>query len=242
LEEASPEQLANVGAFIVDFDGTLYDPGHFVRRLILGGGPEERLSLREIRLVGAERKTRKEFAGCDYGGAEAYYGRFFAALERRARSFAPSGAAAAAELRQWYFSRYLPRMIRIVGRFYSPRPGAAELLRALEERRIPHAVYSDYPCVRERLEALGLDPGICGLLFGPEHFGAQKPAAGPFLAIAAALGCEPGRVLVIGDKDSTDGAGARAAGMLYRRVREGVFAELAGSLLRKAHQTPSTAP
>jgi FMN phosphatase YigB (HAD superfamily) len=224
----APERVKYAGAFIFDFDGTLYDPRHFVRRLLFGGGPAERLSLREIRLIGAERKTRKEFSGCDYGGAEAYYEQFFAALERRARFFA-SGAASAAALRQWYFGRYMPRMAAVLRQFYSPRPGAAEFLGILERRRIPHAVYSDYPCARERLEAIGLDPGVCGPCFGPENFGAQKPAAAPFLVIAAALGCEPGKTLVIGDKDSADGAGAEAAGMMYLPVQDRTFAELANT-------------
>jgi HAD superfamily hydrolase (TIGR01549 family) len=229
------ERVKNAGAFIFDFDGTLYNPKHFTRRLLFGSGPVERLSLQEIRLAGAERKTRKEFAGCDYGNAEAYYGQFFAALERRARFFVvprnavPGAPANAAVLRQWYFGRYLPRMIRILRQFYSPRPGAVEFLQALERGNIPHAVYSDYPCARERLEAIGLDPGVCGPIFGPENFGTQKPAAAPLLAIAAALGCEPNKTMVIGDKDSADGAGAKAAGMMYLRIDPQTFAELAGS-------------
>ena len=228
MQAGAPARVKDAGAFIVDFDGTLYDPAHFARRLLLGGGPVQRLSLREILLIRAERKTRKEFSGCDYGEAELYYERFFAALERRARFFVPaaSGTENAAALRQWYFGRYLPRMAGVLRQFYAPRPGAAEFLQTLERRRIPHAVYSDYPCVRERLEAIGLDPGVCGPCFGPENFGARKPAAAPFLAIAAALGCEPGKTLVIGDKDGADGAGAKAAGMLYLRVRDRTFAEL----------------
>jgi HAD superfamily hydrolase (TIGR01549 family) len=223
----APELVKSAGAFIFDFDGTLNNPNHFTRRLLFGSGPVERLSLQEIRLVGAERKTRKEFAGCDYGNAEAYYGQFFAALERRARFFVPGAAANAAALRQWYFVRYMPRLIRVLRQFYSPRSGAAEFFQTLEHGKIPHAVYSDYPRARERLEAIGLDPGVCGLIFGPENFGARKPAAAPFLAIAAALGCEPGKTLVIGDKDNADGVGAKAAGMMYLRVRDRTFAELA---------------
>jgi FMN phosphatase YigB (HAD superfamily) len=223
LRVCAPECVKNVGAFIFDFDGTLYDPKHFVRRLLFSGLPPDRFSLREIRLIGAERKTRKEFSGCDYGSAEAYYERFFAALERRTRSFVPPALHGAGALRQWYFGRYMSRMIAVLQKAYPPRPGAAEFFQILTDKNIPHAVYSDYPCVRERLEAIGLDPGLCGLLFGPDSFGAQKPAAAPFLAIAASLGCEPGRTLVIGDKDSADGAGAEAAGMMYLRINPRSF-------------------
>jgi FMN phosphatase YigB (HAD superfamily) len=254
-EESAPECVKSAGAFIFDFDGTLYDPKHFARRLLFGGfpgsgksGPGQNrldqnrpgpLSLQEIRRIGAERKTRKAFSGCAYPSAETYYEHFFAALERRAPGFfappalcdgAVGGSGAGDGARQWYFGRYIPRMIAVLRHFYSPRPGAAEFFQILERRNIPRAVYSDYPRVRERLEAIGLDPGASGLLFGPENFGAQKPAPGPFLAIAAALGCEPGRILVIGDKDGADGAGARAAGMMYLRVQDRTFAELADTV------------
>ncbi|MDR1144057.1 MAG: HAD family hydrolase [Spirochaetaceae bacterium] len=230
LQSRAPECIKNAGAFIFDFDGTLYDPKHFVRRLLFGGPPGGRFSVPEIRLIGAERKTRKEFSGCDYGGAEPYYERFFAALERQVRGFPLMTPALheAGGLRQWYFNRYMPRMTAVLGHYYSPRPGAAEFFQFLADGNIPRAVYSDYPQVRERLEAIGLDPGLCGLLFGPESFGAQKPAAAPFLSIAASLGREPGRTLVVGDKDSADGAGARAAGMMYLRITPGSFGELSG--------------
>jgi FMN phosphatase YigB (HAD superfamily) len=227
FQESAPGFVKNAGAFIVDFDGSLYDPKHFVRRLLFGNGPVEGLSLQEIRLIAGERKTRKEFAGCDYGNPEAYYEQFFAALERRARFLVPAASWNAAALRRWYFDRYIPRMTGVLRQCYAPRPGAAEFLQTLERGKIPHAVYPDYPCVRERLEAIGLDPGICGQLFGPEHFGAQKPAAAPFLSIAAALNCAPNKTLVIGDKDSADGAGAKAAGMMYLRVQPKTFEQLA---------------
>jgi FMN phosphatase YigB (HAD superfamily) len=235
----------NAGALIFDLDGTLYDSKYFTRRLLfsgfLSGGsgkdPVGRVvaagsagaggfSLGEIRIIGAERKTRKEFAGCDYGGAETYYGHFFAALERRTRGFAPRALRGASALEGWYFNRYMPRMTAVLRALYPARPGAAELLQTLTRTGIPHAVYSDYPRVEERLDAIGLDPRVCGLLFGPEDFGAQKPAPGPFLGIAASLRCEPARTLVIGDRDDTDGAGAQAAGMMYLSAGPRIFAEL----------------
>jgi FMN phosphatase YigB (HAD superfamily) len=77
-------------------------------------------------------------------------------------------------------------------------------------------VYSDYPQTGDRLRAIGLDPP--SRVYGPEDFGAQKPAPRPFLSIAADLGAAPAAVLVAGDRDDTDGAGAAAAGMQYARI------------------------
>jgi HAD superfamily hydrolase (TIGR01509 family) len=46
-----------------------------------------------------------------------------------------------------------------------------------------------------------------------------KPHPDGMLRAARALGVEPSRCLVIGDRDDADGAAARAAGMAFRRVR-----------------------
>jgi HAD superfamily hydrolase (TIGR01549 family) len=191
------------GAFIFDFDGTLYAPEKFALRLIAA-------QPLELFLIGAERRVRKEFAGRDCLSAEAYYSEYFTALSRAARR-------SPAFMRRWYFESYMPRMIRVLNAHYRPRHGAAELFASLRERHIPFAVYSDYPRTLERLKAIGLDAAP-GEYYGPEDFGAQKPAARPFLSIAAALGCESGRVLVAGDRDKTDGAGAAAAGMGFIKI------------------------
>jgi beta-phosphoglucomutase-like phosphatase (HAD superfamily) len=130
-------------------------------------------------------------------------------------------------------------MIRVLKKYYRPRPGAAELFRLLDSGEKPAAgealreappgrnllrgmaIYSDYPCLRERLEALDLAPGGRTRLYGPESFGAQKPAPGPFLRIARDLGVSPGETLVIGDREDTDGAGALKAGMSFFRLDDG---------------------
>jgi beta-phosphoglucomutase-like phosphatase (HAD superfamily) len=216
--EEPPRPPPEVRALIFDLDGTLYDSKNIARRLILAR-PFDAL------LVGAERRTRKMFAGRVYDSAESYYREFFLEFSRQACSSAP-------RVRRWYFETYLPLMIRVLKEHYRPRPLAAELFAALESgenrwgRKIPFAVYSDYPLTGERLRALGLDPGPGGRLYGPEDLGAQKPAAAPFLRIAEDLGSLPGNTLVAGDRDDTDGAGARAAGMGYFRVDAGSWARL----------------
>jgi HAD superfamily hydrolase (TIGR01549 family) len=203
----SPADLVRAaGALIFDFDGTLYDTAGLARRLILAC-PAEAFTLL------AERKTRKALAGCDYGGPEAWYGEFFSRMSRLVNK-PPE------DLRAWYFDRYMPRMTEILRRHYRPRPGAAELFRALRAAALPFAVYSDYPRTAERLAALGLD-AAGGKTYGPEHFGAQKPAARPFLSIAGDLGLPPEQILVIGDRNDTDGAGAAAAGMAYAGIGKG---------------------
>jgi hypothetical protein len=69
--------------------------------------------------------------------------------------------------------------------------------------------------------ALDFTPGPRVRLYGPESFGAQKPAPGPFRIIAGDLGVSPGETLVIGDREDTDGVGALAAGMSFFRLDDG---------------------
>jgi HAD superfamily hydrolase (TIGR01549 family) len=158
----------------------------------------------------AERRTRKSLAGCDYGSAGIYYMEFFSRM-------AEMTGRPAEWLWAWYFDHYLPRMARILKKYYQPRPGMSALFSRLAKSSVPFAVYSDYPETAERLSFLGLSP-THGRLYGPEHFGAQKPAARPFITIAGELGVAPGHTLVVGDREDTDGAGAAAAGMGYIRV------------------------
>jgi FMN phosphatase YigB (HAD superfamily) len=188
--------------FIFDLDGTLYDIQGFAWRLL-------RMNPWDVFLIGAERRTHKSLVGADYGSPEAYYQEVFSRMSRMTRK-APQW------LRSWYTDRYMPRMCRVLQNHYHPRPRTTELLVGLAQASFPFAVYSDYPAGAARLAALGVDPGVCsGAIYGPEHFGAQKPAARPFVAIAKDLGVDLKRMVVVGDRDDTDGAGAVLAGMGY---------------------------
>ena len=226
---SSSKLLRNIKGFIVDFDGTLFDNALLPFYLISAYPPD-------IFRLWKERKIRRQFAGCDYSTPEQYYRAFFAALGK-ACSRSPE------KMRAWYFNRYMPRMIRALKKHYQLRPGVMELFRrldaayntatyktgnkallrvlsqampALTAPPVPKlAVYSDYPFLKERLEALGLSPGPGIFLYGPESFGAQKPATRPFLSIASDLGVTPEEVLVIGDREDSDGLGAFHAGMRF---------------------------
>jgi HAD superfamily hydrolase (TIGR01549 family) len=203
------------GAFIFDFDGTLYNARFMAPRLVAA-------MPFDIPLIRAERRTRKLFRGRDFGNAASYWDAFF---EEMASSLYGGDARRKknVDLRAWYFERYIPTMTDVLRRHYSARKGAAELFGGVlgGARGTPFAIYSDYPQTSERLRAIGLDiPNE--LVYGPENFGAQKPAPRPFLSIAqaigGALGCAASRVCVVGDKDETDGEGAAAAGMRFFKI------------------------
>ena len=120
-------------------------------------------------------------------------------------------------MKNWYFNQYMPRMIDVLKKHYKPRPGLAEILQRIDspECSIKTAVYSDYPFLKERMQAIGLPAYKQIRLFTLDTFGAQKPAVRPFLEIAKEMGLPPKEILVIGDRIDTDGHGAFSAGMQF---------------------------
>jgi HAD superfamily hydrolase (TIGR01549 family) len=200
--------LHNIKGIIFDFDGTLFDNFMFGFNLIAAN------PLNMFR-VWKERLIRKRFAGRDFMTPENYYRVFFAEMGKIC-------LRSPEQIRNWYFNRYMPRMVRVIRNHYQYRPGVQELFRRVEAQgTLRLAVYSDYPLLKERMEALGLCPSPAIPLYSPGSFGAQKPAARPFLRIARDLGVAPKEVLVIGDRDETDGLGAFNAGMRFFRLETG---------------------
>ncbi|GHT70050.1 phosphoglycolate phosphatase [Spirochaetia bacterium] len=204
-------------AFIFDFDGTLYDSRRLAFNVVMYNLPDA-LTVRE------ERRLRKELKGADFQSPEAYYAEFFERLSRRT-------GKSTDVLRAWYFERYMPNMRRVLEKKYKARPRTLEIFDALKKAGIKYAVYSDYPDVAERLAAVGLPPERCGALYGPDTFGALKPAPRPFLTIAADLQCPCSDILVIGDREDTDGNGAHSCGMRFILVSTPSWDALSGLLI-----------
>ncbi len=130
---------------------------------------------------------------------------------------------------QPWISPWIDRAIGSAG----PRPGVRAVLDYFESIGSVQVVYSDHP-VRHKLEALSLGNFFSAVYAGDE-IGAVKPDHRMLRKIAAEFGLQPGRVLVIGDRQDTDGETARRAGSaflllgrdfpdfewLHRRLRNG---------------------
>ena len=197
------KMIRNVKGIIFDFDGTIYDHAGIAFHLIMAN-PADTLRVWQERLV------RARFFGRDFLTSANYYRAFFTELAKLGRS-TPQ------RRRDWYFNRFMPRMIRILEKHFNPRRGLVDFFQKLEkpENKLKVAVYSDYPYLKERMEALGVPASERIKLFDPESFGAQKPAARPFLEIAKSFNLKPEEILVIGDREDTDGLGAYNAGMHF---------------------------
>ena len=200
--------LRNIRGIIFDFDGTLFDNTRFPMYLIFAYLPD-------ILRIWRERLVRKRFEGRDFLTREKYYRAFFGVMGKACRR-SPQ------QMRNWYFNSYMPRMVRVLKKHYKLRPGVKEFLNRLDEPcgggqdNFPaFAIYSDYPFLKERMIAMGASISPRLYLYTPESFGAQKPAARPFQCIAKDMGIKPEEILVIGDRDDTDGCGAYNAGMRF---------------------------
>lgn len=183
---------------IFDLDGTLYDKSALARRLIISS-----LAHGDLRLLGRERQVRKKLRGNPFDSEEQFYEAFFAEFSH------PDKA------RQWYFQRYMPLMIRILQKKYTLYPWVRDVFKSLKEKEIRTVIFSDYGCVREKLEAIDFDPQWADFLFDAPALGGLKPCRDSFAKICALLEVRPEECWMIGDRRDTDGLGAAAVGMPF---------------------------
>ncbi len=201
-ETVCKKMLRGIKGIIFDFDGTLFDNSRIAFYLITAFLPD-------WRRIWKERLVRNRLAGQDFLKAEEYYKFFFAELGKLC-SRPPE------KMRKWYFERYMPRMAKVLKKHYAPREGVKEMLDRLSKNdNLKTAIYSDYPFLKERLESLGLSTAENIKLYGPDSFGTQKPAVRSFLEISKEMGVYPENILVIGDREETDGIGAFHAKMHF---------------------------
>lgn len=104
-------------------------------------------------------------------------------------------------------------------RFIKPFRGVLPCLEALRDSGLRLGLLSDLPPPR-KTALLGLEGRFDALLCS-EDSGALKPSRKPFLALAEALGAEPGSILYVGNKREFDIEGAKAAGMMAALMGRG---------------------
>lgn len=214
-------------AVLFDLDGTLYSARFLPAALGL-------YSAFDLRLLLAVDAARRAKAGVDFGSADAL--RDAIVLDACLRL----GGADAGEVNRWYGECLYARFVGALGAFFSARPCVVRYLEARRTGLLPAGprlgVLSDYSHVDDRLFALGLDPMDFEVRVSSEDEGALKPAPRSFLRAASLLGVEPARVLMVGDSYPLDAAGARAAGMPFRRLAgdrdaRALFRDLSGGLV-----------
>ena len=163
--------------------------------------------------VSALKKTRKKIKGIDFKYGEDLYNAMFENMEKLTKK-------SKVQAKEWYFDSFYPQFAKMLSKKYSKRPGLDHVLDKLINNNIKIAILSDYSYIKERLESLEIDENYFDVLSSSEDMGALKPAVRPFLEVAAKLDKSPSRVLVVGDREDTDGEGAASSKMGFLQLRE----------------------
>lgn len=190
--------LNGVQSVVLDLDGTLYDKTGLARRMV-------RRLWWCLPLLAAERLARRNAHYVQFASEEEFFDFFFTSMARG--HWWTAGMAAT-----WYHQVYMPAMLRLIKRHCHPRQEVMELIREAKEKGLRLAVYSDYGCVAEKLEALGIAPDMFDLLVSAPELGALKPSEPCARRVLEMLGAQPESTLFVGDRDDKDGASARAVG------------------------------
>ena len=146
-----------------------------------------------------------------YASAEEFFDAFFASMAR-GHWWGPNIAA------HWYFQVYLPAMVRLIAKYHPVRPQAMAILQECKEKGLKTAIYSDYGCVVEKLEALHIDPAQFDLLVAAPELGALKPSEACARSVMEMLEAQPQTTLFVGDRDDKDGASARSVGAKFYKI------------------------
>jgi alpha-glucosidase len=212
---ATPAGPRDVRAVLLDMDGTLVDSDAAVER--------------------AWRVWARE-SGVDPAAVLAVaHGQPAAATVRQVAPWLPDAAVARAAARQ-------TELQVADAAATAAAPGAAELLRTLDDLGLPWAVVTgaSAPLARARLEAAGITPPLLVTL---DDVVGGKPDPEGFLVAAGRLGVDPGACLVVEDSMPGIRAGRRAGALvaalrgLPADLRVHDLAELAG-LLRRRRPAP----
>jgi alpha-glucosidase len=206
----APARLRGVRAVLLDMDGTLVDSDASVERAW---------------------QTWAHEAGVDPAAVLAVaHGRPPAATVRQVAPWLDDAAVACAAARQ--------TELQLGDAVMAAAPGAAALLRTLDDLGLPWAVVTGASAAlaRARLAAAGIAPPLLVTL---DDVACGKPDPEGFLAAAGRLGVDPQACLVVEDSAPGVEAGRRAGALVAAlrglpadlRVRD--LAELAGLLLRR---------
>lgn len=197
--------LSTVDLVVLDLDGTLYDKRHLSLRMVMH-------ALCDIRKMQAERHTRANMKGTYLGNKEAFYESYFLHLSQMLKTSADS-------VQQWYENRYMPLMVNLIGKHYQAGDWVMPFIQQCRSRGIKLVVLSDYDHAEDKLQALGLSPTLFDWVVSAPALGGLKPAPQLLHQVAQQMGVPVEKCLVIGDREDTDGAMARATGAQFQLIK-----------------------
>ncbi len=197
--------IDNIRSVVVDLDGTLYNKRFIAVRMAIA-------DLRHARLMLAERKVRKQLAGQYFGSEDNVYTTLYQLIAKKT-------GKTELEVKDWYENTYMPTMVGVIAKYYPLTDFARNLINDCNEKNIPVIVFSDYGCVKEKLQALGLSPQQFAHIYAAPQLGGFKPNKEAFVKLLQTLNLKAEETLMIGDRIDTDGIGAQSVGMPFYQVK-----------------------
>lgn len=195
---------ANTKLIIFDLDGTLYNKHLLITRMPFHRPHEAFMML-------AERRTRKALKGLWKGSERALYDAFFTHLAK--------GHCYSAEYaRKWFNNKYVPLIIRLLRKHYPVQPWVKPFISACKEKGISVMLLTDYQGSNDKLDAIGLSADYFDWVVSAPELGGLKPAPELMQKVTEHMQVNACDCLVIGDREDTDGAMARAAGAAFFKV------------------------
>ena len=199
------DQLSSVDLVVLDLDGTLYNKRHLSLRMVMH-------ALCDIRKMQAERHTRANMKGTYLGNKESFYATYFLRLSQMLNTSADS-------IQYWYEKRYMPQMVRLIGKHHHAGDWVMPFIQQCRSQGIKLVVLSDYGHAEDKLQALGLSPTLFDWVVSAPELGGLKPAPQLLHQVAQQMGVTVEKCLVIGDREDTDGAMARATGAQFQLIK-----------------------
>lgn len=194
----------NTKLIVFDLDGTLYNKRGLSLRMVLHAPLD-------IRKMQAERATRTSMKGMWLRDEKHFHDTYFQRMAARMHC-----SAAAAE--QWYNQRYMPLMVKMIGKYQPLNEWVLPFIHDCQHTGIKLVLLSDYGFAKEKLQALGLSPTLFDWVISAPELGGLKPAPELMRIITERMGVAPQECLVIGDRDDTDGEMARSTDAQFRKV------------------------
>ncbi len=195
-----------IAAVIFDFDGTLYDNTGIALKLV-------KARPFDMFKMNAERQARKLLKGTYFESEEKFLDQFFSVAAAKAKCSKEKFAA-------WYQGVYLPLMAKVLHQKFPARKNVDGLFETIKSKGIKLAILSDYSFVAQRMQAISISSENADIMKSSQELGGLKPAPQLFLKLADQLKITPEKILVVGDRDDTDGQGARNSGMKFVQIRK----------------------
>ncbi len=192
----------NIKGIIFDLDGTLYHMKWFMRPIMT------LLAIPDIFLLPRYMKVRKKYVDKDMGSGENLLRSIAKDLGNEQKVY------------KWLTIKFYNSFLNTLRLMQNSRPGLNEVLSGIKGKNIKIAVLSDYAKVEERLNILKIETDPIDMMISSESEGYLKPGKGPFLKIADTLNIKPENILVVGDRDDTDGIAAEKCGMQFLKITD----------------------